>query len=86
MRIVGKERLFAATREASYENLVAADRFMSMMRGLVGGMRHFFPKGVYRYRDHDEADAALLDAVVRDMVELEKERHGSGKLLARRDA
>ena len=86
MRVVGKEKLFAATNEASYENLVAADRFMSMMRGLMGGMRHFFPKGVYRYRCHEEADAAWLDAVARDMAELENERRGTGKILARRDA
>lgn len=87
MRILGKERTFAATSEASYANLVAADRFMSMMRGLAGGMRHFFPKGVYRYRSHEEADAAWIDAVARDMAELEKERwRESGKTGTRRDA
>lgn len=86
MRVLGKEKLFAATSEASYANLVAADRFMSMLHGLTGGMRHYFPKGVYRYRSHEEADAALLDAVARDMAQLENERRGTGKILARRDA
>lgn len=86
MKIVGKEKLFAAASEASYANLLAVDRFMSMTRGLMGGMRHFFPKGIYRYRSYEEADAAWLNAVARDMVELENERRGTGKILARRDA
>lgn len=74
MRVVGKEKAFSVSPEASYANLRAADSFMSMLRGLAGGMRHFFPKGVYRYRSHEEADAAWVDAVARDMAELERER------------
>jgi len=74
MRIVGKDLLPPATNEPTAANLVAADRFMAGLRLLCGGQRHFFPKGVHRYYTHEEADAALLDAVARDMVELMVER------------
>lgn len=74
MRIVGKETPPPSTNEPTVANLVAADGFMSMLRGLCGGPRHYFPKGVYRYTSHEEADAAVLDAVARDMAELACER------------
>lgn len=81
MRIVGKQVLPPATNEPTVANLVAADRFMAGLRRLCGGQRHFFPKGVHRYRTHEEADAALLDAVARDMAELMIERErGAGKV------
>ena len=81
MRIVGKEVRPPASNEPSAANLEAADRFMAMLRGLCGGPRHYFPKGVFRYRSHEEADAALLDAVARDMAQLALERErGAGKI------
>ncbi len=81
MRIVGREIPPAISNEPSVANLVVADRFMAMLRGLAGGPRHYFPKGVYRYASHEEADEALIDAVARDMAQLAHERtHGAGKV------
>jgi hypothetical protein len=81
MRVVGKEKSLAVTGEPSFANLVAADHFMTMLRGLAGGMRYFYPRGVYRYPSHEEADAAWVDAVAHDMALLEEERQdGTGKI------
>jgi hypothetical protein len=67
-------------------NLWAAERLMASLRRLVGGGRHFFPKGVHRYRSHEEADAAWLTAVAADMAELDRERRdGSREVCPRRD-
>lgn len=87
MRVVGREKPLAVTGEPTFANLVAADRFMTMLRGLAGGMRHFFPRGVYRYSRHEDADADWLKAIARDMALLEEERQGgNGKTRPRRDA
>lgn len=81
MRVVGKERVLPATNQPSLANLVAADRFMASLRGMCGRERRHFPQGVYCYHSHDAADAALLEAVARDMARLMIERErGSGKV------
>lgn len=78
MRIVGKTPLDPGIGRLDVENLLALDRLMHSLRHLGGGPRHFFPKGVYRYRTHEEADAAWRLAVARDMAELMAERdHGT---------
>ncbi len=77
MRVVGHPKLNPVC--LSVENLRALDRHMESLQRLSGGVRHFFPKGVYRYRGHDEADAAWLAAVARDMAELARARdRGAG--------
>ena len=56
---------------------------MAMLRGLSGGHRPYFPKGIHRYRSHEDADAAVLAAVARDMAKLMIEReHAAGKVRA----
>lgn len=81
MRIVGKERPLVVTNEPTVANLLAAESFMAMLRGMCGGPRHYFPKGIHRYASHEAADEALLNAVARDMAELACERkRGAGKV------
>ncbi|MBL8485889.1 MAG: hypothetical protein JNK22_02125 [Rhodocyclaceae bacterium] len=83
MRVVGKEPLPPASNQPTAANLEAADLFMAQLRGLCGGPRRYFPKGVYRYRSHEEADLAVLAFVARDMANLMIEReHGAGKVRA----
>lgn len=86
MRVVGRWPEQQRMSELSVANLWAAERLMASLRGLVGGGRHFFPKGVHRYRSHDDADAAWLSAVAADMAELDRERrNGPGEVCPRRE-
>lgn len=83
MRVVGNEPLPLATNEPTVANLEAADRFMATLRELSGGNRPYFPKGVHRYCSREEADAAVLAAVAREMANLMIEReHAAGKIRA----
>ena len=83
MRVIGKEPLIPGNNQPTLANLEAADRFMAMLRGLSGGHRPYFPKGIHRYRSHEDADAAVLAAVARDMAKLMIEReNAAGKVRA----
>ena len=35
-----------------------------------------FPRGVFRYKSHEEADRHMMDCVVNSMVAVQKIRHG----------
>lgn len=78
MRVVGKRRQYDISLDASAEKLLAGARWNDAMNAAFG-QPHIgvFPKGVYCYRSHDEADAARLDATVTRMALIASmRRHG----------
>lgn len=71
MRVVGKRRQYDISLDASAERLVAGARWNDAMNAAFGQPNvGVFPKGVYCYRSHDEADAARLDATVARMARI----------------
>ena len=78
MRVVGKQKQYDITFDASAESLANGARWNDAMHKTFGaGQPGVFPKGVYRYRSHDEADAAWMDALVNRMATLAvSRRHG----------
>ena len=72
MRVVGQVKEIVA--RLSVDNLAALDRQQESLQRLSGGARRFFPVGVYRYRNHEEADAAWVAAIAGDMAELARSR------------
>lgn len=79
MKTIGNKSLNPGIAKLSVENLRALERHMNSLHRLTDGVRHFFPKGIHRYKSHEEAEAAWLLAVARDMAELVDERdHGTG--------
>lgn len=71
MRVVGKRPQYDITFNASAEKLAAGARWNDAMGAAFGqpGVG-VFPKGVYRYRSHEEADAARLDAIAARMARI----------------
>lgn len=77
MRIVGKRTLDDISFDASAEKLMAGARWNDAMQRAFGAAHPgIFPKGVYCYRSHEEADAAWLNALAERMATI---------ALARRD-
>ena len=71
MRVVGTRRQYDISFDASAEKLVAGARWNDAMNATFGQPNvGVFPKGVYCYRSHDEADAARLDATVARMARI----------------
>jgi hypothetical protein len=71
MRVVGKRPQYDITFDASAEKLVEGARWNDAMNATFGHSSiGVFPKGVYCYRSHEEADAARLDATVARMASI----------------
>lgn len=69
MRTVGNRVQDDISFDASAEKLMAGARWNdAMQHGFGSGHPGVFPKGVYRYRSHEEADAAWLDALAARMA------------------
>ena len=78
MRIVGKRVQNEISFDASAEKLMAGARWNDAMQQAFGATQPgIFPKGVFRYRSHEEADEALLDALAKRMATIAMtRRHG----------
>lgn len=71
MRVVGKRPQYDISLDASAEKLVAGARWNDAMNATFGQAAFgIFPKGVYCYRSHEEADAARLDATAVRMTRI----------------
>ncbi len=68
MKTVGQRREPPITSQASGSLLVEGARFNESMARLSSST--FVPKGVYRYRSHDEANQHALDCLTRGMAQL----------------
>lgn len=77
MRVVGEKPQYDIVADASAAKLVEGARWNDAMNKAFGaGQPGVFPQGVYRYRSHEEADAAWLDAIVRRMATIAAQRDG----------
>lgn len=74
MRQVGKRIEPTITEEVSGLALASNIAFSADLTQLAGG-RVFFPKGVFRYKSHDEANAHQADCLAEGMAKLAMERH-----------
>ena len=69
MRVVGKRVQDDISFDASAEKLVSGARWNDAMQQAFCASQHgIFPKGVFRYCSHEEADEALLDALAKRMA------------------
>lgn len=73
MRQVGKHIEQPMTATASGAALASNIAFSADLAALAGG-RIFFPKGVFRYKSHDEANAHQDACLAEGMAQLAKER------------
>lgn len=76
MRQVGNRVEPSLSAEVSGSALASNIAFSADLTQLAGG-RVFFPKGVFRYKSHDEANAHQLECLAEGMAKLAMERrHG----------
>lgn len=78
MRVVGNRPQYDIALDASAERLAAGARWNDAMNATFGHSAiGVFPKGVYRYCSHEEADAARLAAIAARMARIAlARRHG----------
>ena len=74
MRVVGKRREREISFHASGELLREGAIFNSEMQKFQSCLR--FPKGLYRYKTHEEADRHWNECVVATIAALQRDRHG----------
>lgn len=68
MRTIGHRREPPITLQASGEQLAEGARFSESMGRLA--ISTFVPKGVYRYRSHEEANRHEMECLARGMAQL----------------
>jgi hypothetical protein len=78
MRTVGNRVQGDISFDASAEKLLSGSRWNDAMQKVFGACQPgIFPKGVFQYRSHEEADEALLDALAKRMATIAlTRRHG----------
>ncbi len=74
MKIVGKRKERGITFHADGDLLREGALFNTEMQKMQSTFR--FPRGVFRYKTHEEADRHMMECVVNSMVAIRKTRHG----------
>lgn len=74
MRIIGRRREAPLSFSASGELLAQGARFNDDLRGLPTGDAAFIPKGLYRFRTHEEASAHAQKFLVARMARIAAQR------------
>jgi hypothetical protein len=74
MKIIGKRKERDISFHASGDLLREGAQFNTEMQKLQSIFR--FPRGVYRYRSHAEADRHMSECIVDSMVAVRKNRNG----------
>jgi hypothetical protein len=74
MKVVGKRKERNITFHADGELLREGALFNTEMQKLQSTFR--FPRGVFRYKSHEEADRHMMICVVNSVVAVQKSRHG----------
>lgn len=74
MKIVGKRKERGITFHADGNLLREGALFNTEMQKMQSTFR--FPRGVFRYKSHEEADRHMMECVVNSMVAVRKTRHG----------
>ena len=68
MRVVGHRKERPISFSASAYLLAEGARSNDEMQGLPTGTNSFIPKGVYRFKTHEDANCHQLDCLVEGMV------------------
>ncbi len=74
MRTIGHRREPEISFSASAILLAEGAHFNDDIHRLPTGNRTFIPKGVYRFRSHEEANRFDLDCLAKGMAEIALER------------
>lgn len=74
MKIVGKRKERGITFHADGNLLREGALFNTEMQKMQSTFR--FPRGVFRYKSHEEADRHMMECVINSMVAVRKTRHG----------
>ena len=72
MKIAGKRKERDITFHADGALLKEGALFNTEMQKMQSTFR--FPRGVYRYKSHEEADRHMMECVVSSMVDIQKTR------------
>lgn len=75
MRTVGKRQQYRISQEPSAQKLMEGAHWNDSMHRLTPGFSLPIQRGVYRYRTHEEADAAWQKIVTLAMAELARRRN-----------
>lgn len=74
MKVAGKRKEKNIVIHADGALLRAGALFNTGMQKLQSTFR--FPRGVFRYKSHEEADRHMMECVVNSMVAVQKIRYG----------
>lgn len=74
MRTIGRRKEHPITFSASADLLAEGARFNDDIHRLPTGGRTFIPKGVFRFKSHEDANRQQLDCLVNGMVQTALER------------
>jgi hypothetical protein len=74
MRTVGQRRERPLAFSASAALLLEGARFNDQIHRLPTGSTGFIPKGVFRFRSHEDANRQQLDCLARGMANIAAER------------
>lgn len=74
MRTIGHRKQRPITFSASAELLAEGARFNDEIHLLPTGNKTFIPKGVFRFKNHEDANRQQLDNLVEGMAQIALER------------
>ena len=74
MRTIGHRKERPITFSASAELLAEGARFNDEIHRLPTGNFTFIPKGIFRFKNHEEANRQQLDNLVKGMAQIALER------------
>lgn len=77
MRIVGRRKTRAITLHASAELLREGALFNDEIHRLPTGHTTYFPKGIYRYHSHEDANAHWVECVIHGIAQHAKKNEYS---------
>ena len=80
MRIIGHRKKHPITLSASATLLLEGARFNDQIHLLPFGNSTFIPKGVFRFKSHEAANAHQQNCLVENMVQVALERAKLKKL------
>lgn len=69
MKIIGKRKQQDITFHASGEMLIKCARFNDEMHKMHGDKMNFFPKGIFRYKTHNDANRHWDEMLIKKIVE-----------------
>jgi hypothetical protein len=74
MKIIGRRKQRDITFHADGALLREGALFNTEMQKIQSTFH--FPRGVFRYKSHEDADRHMMECVVNSMVAIQKTRHG----------